>query len=67
LTITQDGCSHGKAMRPTTVVAAISSGLLTFHLADQRDRTAEAEAAEPQEVADELADPAFRNDCCRRH
>ena len=40
---------------------------LPFHLADQRDRTAEAEAAESQEVTDQFADPAFRNDRCPRH
>ena len=38
-----------------------------FHLADQRNRAAEAETAEPQEVAHQFADPAFWNDCRRRH
>src|SRR5215467_7929521 len=41
LTMTQPGCSSGNAMRPTTAVAAISSGLLTF----QRNRTASDAAA----------------------
>jgi len=31
-TITQPGCSSGYAIRPTTAVAGINSGLLTFHL-----------------------------------
>src|SRR5215813_10918954 len=36
LTITHAGCSSGNAMRPTTAVTAMSSGLFTF----QRNRTA---------------------------
>jgi hypothetical protein len=35
LTMTQPGCSSGKAIRPTTAVAAMRSGLLTF----QRNKT----------------------------
>ena len=38
-----------------------------FHLADQRNRAAKTEATEPQEVAHQFADPAFWNDCRRRH
>ena len=41
LTITHVGCSSGNAMRPTTAVTAMSSGLFTF----QRNRTA-SDAAE---------------------
>src|SRR6266851_3162892 len=36
LSMTQSGCSSGKAIRPTTAVAAMRSGLLTF----QRNKTA---------------------------
>jgi hypothetical protein len=38
-----------------------------LHLADQRNWAAETGAAEPQQVTDQFADPAFWNDCCRRH
>src|SRR3569623_1991144 len=33
---------------------------LALHLTDQRDRAAEAEQPEPEEVGDEFADPAGR-------
>ena len=58
----RDRLAHLLLGEPFTVVDEFP-----LHLADQRNRAAKAKAAEPQEVTDQFPDPAFRNDCCRRH
>jgi hypothetical protein len=47
LTMTHVGCSSGNAMRPTTAVAAMSSGLFTFQRNKSCHRRRRDESREP--------------------